>query len=222
MRALALATVLVPLTACTGEKLDTAGGDADPLVGRTYEVDLSKGDVEGAEDLAATISAILTAPVLTGITSEGGGSIEMRLALGESDSPLAQDLCARTLEMPTGTFDGTNIEIGPETVSFNADGVDYTLDDFHVTGALSADGNAIDDMSLSLTMDMTQAAAYLGSSDGQSVCDDLIAPLGLTCGDCGDGTTTCLSATMTGIPADRVDITLEKVAESNAAEGCEG
>ncbi|GEM_PF-3763369 len=221
MRAHALVLMIATLTACTGEKLDT-GAAGDSIVGKTYEVDLGKGDVAGAEDLAATIDAVLTSPVLTSITAQAGDTIDMRLGLGVDENPVSQDLCARTLDMPQGSFDGTNIAIGPDTVSFNANGDDYTLEDFEVSGALSADGNSIEDMSLGLTIDMEQAAAYLGSDDGQSVCDDLIAPLGLTCGSCSDGGTTCLSVTMTGIPADGVDVTLEKVAESNAAEGCEG
>jgi hypothetical protein len=216
------------------------GGTLTPadLVGNTYSLDLQSGRFIQPENVGALLSQYLTAEVLVSVTTASATNIKMEGAVAaEGSSPPAQEECAPTIPFPDADFDGNPyFQVGPETTTITVSGFSVTIQDLLVSGAFAPDGSYIAgaaiagridtrplvpllDAEATGDADMDGTVDYMDADQSAGAICDLAAGLGITCEDCGDGSTPyCLSLEVDSIGAAAVNSTITPRTEEQMCE----
>jgi hypothetical protein len=198
-------------------------------VGSVYELDLLQLDPDDVHEPADwdTVEAVLIAnpfpPLYLSPAAFGPGGFTTRLGV-EVPGVLSpeQDLCEPAIDLPfLSSYDENPYFTGSSTnlTLPQMSGIVWNLRSVEASGAFAPDGSAIEGLQIDALIDLS-GNDHLGLGD---LCQ-LIAIAGVTCGDCGDGTSTCVRFAAEGIRAPRVDLgTLQLVdaADIAANPACE-
>ncbi len=169
-------------TSGTGNEVDVAD-----LEGKAYRLDLANGRWIQPSGLGPVIGALLAADILIGVHSPGPDQLELTFAR-TLDFGLPQDRCEPTTLFPVADFARNPLyAVGPADVDLEIGGAAMPVNSLELTGAFTADGQAMEGGRLAGLADVgALSGVLLGSSDPTAVCA-LLAPFSVTCLPCPNG-----------------------------------
>jgi len=216
------------LTACFGEatthfRTSEVGAPlADPsdLVGGTWALELSAGDITEPPGIGAVLGSYLTYTALVGVTAASDSTISLMLTIASQDSaPPAQDPEVNTRSWPDADFTASPaFSLGLDDLTAPVAGYTIPAEQVTLTGTFAPDGSYIGGAEVAGYLDTSALAPIIDPSSPGAVCD-LAATFGASCEACpSDGSPYCLSFREEHIPAERVDgLTLVEVTDGTTS-----
>jgi hypothetical protein len=207
---------LILLLACNSDGTDTDTDAPIALEGSTYEVVLSSVAITGASGAAAElIRSAAPSSILMHADSADDTTVTWRLAFGTDEDPVTQDACARTTDLPEGTVEGDEFQVGPEDLDLPGE-VPWTFGELTLEGTLSADRSEITDLTMSGVVDAREIFELLPiPSSAEALCGTFDG-FGISCEACADSEIACASLEITGLSASRVDVDVTAVTSVGA------
>jgi hypothetical protein len=224
---------LILLLACNSDGTDTDTDAPIALEGSTYEVVLSSVAITGASGAAAElIRSAAPSSILMHADSADDTTVTWRLAFGTDEDPVTQDACARTTDLPEGTVEGDEFQVGPEDLDLPGEvpwtfgeltlegtlpgEVPWTFGELTLEGTLSADRSEITDLTMSGVVDAREIFELLPiPSSAEALCGTFDG-FGISCEACADSEIACASLEITGLSASRVDVDVTAVTSVGA------
>jgi hypothetical protein len=169
-----------------------AGAPVDPatLVGRTYAIELARGQFVEPQALASYVQIYLPEQLLLTVTDAEASKVGVMLANGADDAAAAQDTC-----WPTSRFDGDfsqapffDVRPAGEPPVLAADHLPLTLQRARLTGAFGPDGATIEGGVLTGSFDTRPLVPLVGDASARedAICG-VASTFGSTCVACPDG-----------------------------------
>jgi len=221
---------VVGLDYCRGEAeisfRTSSYGEAvsEPLVGRTYVVDLVGGRFLQGGNLAGVIAAVFNRSLLLHILAEDGDTLTVRAgistAAGES---MAQDTCFRTTDVEAVDFTTTPFfAIGVDRFGFEAFETQLDLINLTVEGTFATDGEAVGGVRYGLAVSAADVAGVLGLEGGVEEACGFAETLDESCGPCPDDSSAeCLVIITDGIDAPEVGFPVVPVDDPESDPDCQ-
>jgi len=222
-RALTLA-LFATLTACSGG--DDGDGTTTPtgddgvanIEGSVFALDISELSVANADEaLSDVISLFFSGTIVLHTHQQDGTGVKVQMGYAEADG--SQDVCAPTSNFPNATFTGNDFDFGPSDTTINTTTTSFQVLGMSGGGTVSADGQSLDDLELQGKVDLRQAVGFAGFDDVTDLCDTF-SNLDLDCGDCGDGSISCVDLELVGMRAVRDTYEFTSISQSDAAANC--
>jgi hypothetical protein len=180
----------------------------DGLIDRTFVVDLATANFVEPVGVGSLIGSFLTQSILLGVVSADDNSMVMRGAISV-DGSTAQDYCNPSIEFPEAAdfTESPYFQIGPEDTVLSASGFDVNIRRLRISGDFAPDysyfgGGVLEgEIDARDLVDILVDNDLISEPDPAAVCE-MIAPLGVICGECeSDGLAYCLTIKVTQIHA---------------------
>jgi hypothetical protein len=186
------------------------------LTDRAWELELGAARfIEPALAGSFDFGMLGVAGFAVGVSRHDGSALDLRLA--NLDAKGAQDLCARTPEIPGGTLDRGYVTFGPAEVSFAAYDGEIRIERATLLAGLDRTGVALSDGSFHGWVDVGSVAAVVGVKTEEEGCTFFEA-FGATCETCPDSAGQCIELWLDHVGASPVDFALVEVSTVDA--GC--
>ncbi len=220
----------------TTSSLGTAIDDPSSLTGSVFALDLQADDVEIVipAGVGSVLESYLEIALLLEVESADASTLQIFAALGSDSDGEVQEFCDPTLPFPDADFTGAPyFQLGPQTTTISAAGLDVEIRDLFISGTFAADGSYWGGGVLQGSVDTRPLVPLLEDCDfNESTpetdddCEDgaiceLVEGFGVACEDCGDGTEFCLEIKAIGLGGDSVSTDLDVVALGDCHEQCE-
>jgi hypothetical protein len=228
-----------PLTiSFTTSATGAAVGDPTSLVHNTYQLSLSDGRFVEPADFGDVLGLAITVDVLMMVTNADESSVHFMGAVScppatDTTSECAggdtstQDVCNPSIDFPTDADFTANpfFSVGPETTTLSVAGQDLSVIDLKVSGAFTADGEAIQGAALSGSIDTRGLAGseLIPATGDNAACDFLSSTLGISCEECSNGVGPyCLTLSVEDMTATLLPgVVLQAVDEATATANTE-
>jgi hypothetical protein len=206
-----------------GDSDPETGDPLDPLVGRTWQLEVGTITVTEPTNLANALEDSIRGRWFVTVTAADGDSIEGFLARGELDY-VEQEMCARTLAFPTLERVGANAVSGPLDGEIPFEGQAVPVHALSISATVAGGGATLVDVSVQGNVDTRDLAWIMGSEDPGAICD-YVADRGDKCSVCPDGEAWCLpmraeQMTLSEVGLDLVPIEAPSCAEEAPMCGC--
>ena len=199
------------------------GPVTEPLVGRTYVVDLVGGRFLQGGNLAGVISAVFNRGLLLHILVEDDDTLTVRAGISTpTGEAVAQDTCFRTTDVEVDFSTSPFFAIRVDRFAFEAFETELDLLGLEVDGTFAPDGGSVGGVAYSLAVSAEDVAGVLGLEGGAEEACGFAETLEESCGPCpGDSTVDCLIITTDGIDAPEVALTVTSVTDPESDPDCQ-
>ena len=200
--------------------LGSAVSPASALNDHAYKIDLASARFLEPEGIGSVLGQLLEQNILVGVVTATDTDVEMIGAISVAGTT-DQDMCNPTIPFPPADFANPHFQVGPETTTISAGGVDVTIEDLSIGGDFASDGSYFGGGTLGGTVDTRPLAPLLDTSGegGDSYVCDLVADLEYAeCVPCpGDGEPYCLTLSVDQIIATDIGVGLVELSEEDVA-----
>ena len=205
----------------TTSSLGTPVSDPSALLGTTFQLDTSEAQLlepsSAANLLATTFSSYAILAQVTDVTDD---SVVLRGAIGVG-SPVSQDPCSRTLDLPTLELDNPFLSMEADELAVPYEDSDLIVTGLVAEGTLQEDGTEIHGLAYQGNID-TRTALHLLFDDPDTSDDamcGLLDGLGIPCEACPDGSGEyCIYISIAEARATRIDLQLEEITTTDPDE----
>jgi len=194
---------------------DDLADDVTSLIGSAYYIDMSQATYTEPAGVGALLALYLSEPLLLGITDATTSTLDVIASQGyihPTSGAVLQDTDFATWDFGQADFTSSPFFAASGETIFEYSDVEIPVYNFFIEGTFSADGSTIGGASFRGLGDTRNMGPLLQLGNDPGVTCLLLKKYGLSCEECPDGESYCLTLAGDFEDAERLDdVTLEVI-----------
>jgi hypothetical protein len=167
--------------------------DPSELAGSTYNFSLGEADYTQPEGLGALLASFLEAPLLIGVSTVDGNTINILGTQGTTEGEVVPDPSFDTWDFGAAELQGAYFQSAATDIELEYGCASIPIYDFALSGTFAADGTSIGGGNALGLGDSREMGCLAGlGSDPDAICN-YAATFGFACEVCPDGNPWCLT-----------------------------